>query len=293
HFPTFAETFDEISEHLNPHLNHPLQDITFNRNPNQPDLIHHTTYTQTSLFALHISLARLLTTLGLTPDAVIGHSIGEISAAHIAGILNLPDACHLIATRATLMGQLPPNGTMTAIQATPQELTPHLDQHPNVTIAALNTPTTTIISGPTQAITTITNHWKQQGRKTKQLNVSHAFHSPLMQPILKQFTQAITHLTYHPPHTPLISNLTGKPATHHITTPDYWTQHIHQPVHFHPAITHLTPTTHTYLEISPTPTLTHAIQHTLEHHQNTNPESHHTPITLCTLNSKQPDTHAL
>ncbi|TGA81960.1 acyltransferase domain-containing protein, partial [Streptomyces palmae] len=119
HFPTFAETFDEISEHLNPHLNHPLQDITFNRNPNQPDLIHHTTYTQTSLFALHISLARLLTTLGLTPDAVIGHSIGEISAAHIAGILNLPDACHLIATRATLMGQLPPNGTMTAIQATP------------------------------------------------------------------------------------------------------------------------------------------------------------------------------
>ncbi|MEO5876001.1 MAG: type I polyketide synthase, partial [Streptosporangiaceae bacterium] len=224
-FPVYATAFDEVCDLLDPHLEHPLKQTVFH---GPAERLNHTTYTQTGLFALHIALARLLNSAGVVPDTVIGHSIGEIAAAHIAGILDLPDACTLIAARATLMGTLPPGGTMAAIQATPDELAGQAD------IAALNTPDTTIISGPTDQITTITQQWAKKGRKTKTLNVSHAFHSHLMDPILPQFTQAISNLTYHPPTIPLISNLTGLPADHHITTPHYWTQHIRQPVHFHP-----------------------------------------------------------
>ncbi|MCQ8195650.1 acyltransferase domain-containing protein, partial [Streptomyces rugosispiralis] len=196
------------------------------------------------LFALHIALARLLDSLGVRPDAVIGHSIGEIAAAHIAGVFDLPDACHLVATRATLMGQLPTGGAMATIAATPDELADDLTTHNGqVSIAALNTPGDTVISGPLQLVTDISTTWAAKGRKTRTLTVSHAFHSPLMDPILAPFKEAISGLTYHQPTIPLISNLTGQPADNHITTPDYWTQHIRQPVHFHPAITHTTPHT--------------------------------------------------
>ncbi len=237
-FPVFATAFDEICELLNPHLEHPLAQVVLGEDS---DLIHHTTYAQTGLFALQVSLARLLDSMGVTPDTVIGHSVGEIAAAHIAGVLDLPDACHLIASRATLMGNLPTGtGAMTAIEATPEELQTDLtNTDGQVSIAALNTPTSTVISGPTQLVTTIAANWQQRGRRTKTLTVSHAFHSPHMDPILDQFTEAISALTYHQPRIPLISNLTGQPADHNITTPTYWTQHIRQPVQFHPAVTHI------------------------------------------------------
>ncbi|WP_267892770.1 acyltransferase domain-containing protein, partial [Streptomyces sp. NBRC 110028] len=283
-FPVFAEAFDEVCTHLDPHLEHPLRQIVFNHNPQQTELLNHTTYAQAGLFALHIALVRLLASAGIHPDTVIGHSIGEIAAAHTAGIFNLPDACHLVATRATLMGQLPTNGTMATIAATPDELHHHLTAtNGQVTIAALNTPTHTVISGPTPLVQQISTTWAEQGRKTHTLTVSHAFHSPQMDPILQPFTHAISHLTYHPPTIPLISNLTGQPANHEITTPHYWAQHIRQPVHFHPAITHTAPHTHTYLEIGPDPTLTTATQHTLHHH------NHPTPHLTTTLTHKQPE----
>ena len=286
-FPVFATAFDEICALLNPHLEHPLETVVLSKDS---DLIHHTTYAQTGLFALQVSLARLLSSMGVTPDTVIGHSVGEIAAAHTAGILSLPDACHLIANRATLMGNLPTGtGTMTAIEATPQELQADLAQHDGqVSIAALNTPTSTVISGPTQPVTAIAATWQQRGRRTKTLTVSHAFHSPQMDPILDQFTQAISTLTYHPPRIPLISNLTGQPADDTITTPAYWAQHIRQPVHFHPAITHIAAHTGTYLEIGPEPALLSAVQHTLD-----TTEATTTPHLVPTLTRKQPDIEAL
>ncbi|MER0247052.1 acyltransferase domain-containing protein, partial [Streptomyces sp. HSW2009] len=173
--------------------------------------------------------------------------------------------CHLVAHRATLMGNLPTGGAMATLAATPEELTDDLTTHDGyVSIAALNTPGNTVISGPADRVEAIRARWAEEGRKTRSLTVSHAFHSPLMDPILTPFTEAISHLTYHHPTIPLISNLTGQPANpDHITTPTYWTDHIRQPVHFHPAITHTTPTTHTYLELGPDPTLTTATQHTL------------------------------
>ncbi|MEE4590199.1 acyltransferase domain-containing protein, partial [Streptomyces antimycoticus] len=301
-FPVFTEAFDDVCALLDPHLEHPLRQVVFSHDPEHAALLNHTTYTQTGLFALHIALARLLDSLGVRPDAVIGHSIGEIAAAHIAGVFDLPDACHLVATRATLMGTLPAGGSMATIAATPDELTEDLARHNNhVSIAAHNTPGNTVISGPLQPVTDITTTWAAKGRKTKTLTVSHAFHSPLMNPILEPFKKAISKLTYHPPTIPLISNLTGQPADNHITTPDYWTQHIRQPVHFHPAITHTAPHTNTYLELSPDPILTTATHHTLHHHTTTNtnttkqnnPTNQPTPLTTSTLTHKQPDGQAL
>ncbi|WP_159061017.1 type I polyketide synthase, partial [Streptomyces hygroscopicus] len=121
-FPVFTEAFDEVCTLLDPHLQHPLKEVAFSTDPEHAALLNHTTYAQTALFALHIALARLLHSTGVLPDAVIGHSIGEIAAAHIAGVFDLPDACRLVAARATLMGHLPTGGTMATIAATPDEL---------------------------------------------------------------------------------------------------------------------------------------------------------------------------
>ncbi len=284
-FPVFAHAFDEVCALIDPHLEHPLRDLVLHGLP-EPELLDHTTYAQTGLFALQIALTRLLDSMGVTPDAVIGHSVGEIAAAHTAGILNLPDACHLVAIRATLMGQLPTGGAMTAIEATADEITETLSQYDGqVTIAALNTPTNTVISGPTDLVEHIATTWQDRGRRTKALTVSHAFHSPHMDPILNQFTDAIRDLTFHQPRIPLISNLTGQPADEAITTPEYWAQHIRQPVHFHPAITHTAPHTTTYLEIGPDAVLTTAVQHTLD-------TVNASATTLCTLSAKQPDGRA-
>ncbi|MFJ1991470.1 type I polyketide synthase [Streptomyces asiaticus] len=293
-FPVFAEAFDEVCGLLDPHLEHPLRQVVFDSDPERTGLLDHTTYAQAGLFALHIALARLLDSVGVRPDAVIGHSIGEIAAAHIAGVFDLPDACRLVAARATLMGGLPEGGGMATIAATPDELTHDLTTHNGqVSIAALNTPGNTVISGPLELVTKISATWAAKGRKTRTLTVSHAFHSPLMDPILEPFKKAISGLTYHPPTIPLISNLTGQPADDHITTPDYWTQHIRQPVHFHPAITHTTPHTAVYLELGPDPILTTATHHTLHHHTTENPTDRPTPLITSTLTHKQPDTHAL
>ncbi|MEU1669269.1 type I polyketide synthase [Streptomyces sparsogenes] len=290
-FPVFADTFDEICALLDPHLDHPLREVVFATHPHHTDLLNHTTYTQAGLFALQVALTRLLQHCGLHPDAVIGHSIGEITAAHIAGVLTLEDACRLVAARATLLGTLPPGGAMTALEATPEEATEALAPYDgHVTIAALNAPTNTVISGPADLVTNITTTWKERGRKTKALTVSHAFHSPLMEPVLNDFHHAIKDLTYQQPTIPLISNLTGQPASEDITTPDYWVRHVRQPVHFHPAVAHIAPHTAAFVEVGPDAVLIPAAQNTLDTLDNL-PAS--PPLLIPTLTRKQPDVEAV
>ncbi|MEU8827597.1 SDR family NAD(P)-dependent oxidoreductase [Streptomyces sp. NPDC048636] len=265
-FPVFATAFDEVCDLLDPHLEHPLREAAFTGVADQPELLDHTTYAQAGLFALHIALARLLSSLGQAPDVVLGHSIGEIAAAQVAGVFDLEDACRLVASRATLMGQLPAGGGMSSIAATADELATDLEEcDGQVGIAALNTPGSTVISGPVELVDRVSAVWAERGRKTKALTVSHAFHSPLMDPILEPFTRAIEGLTYHPPTIPILSNLTGAPADELIATPGYWAQHIRQPVLFHPAITHLAPEAGVFLELGPDPVLASATQHTLQH----------------------------
>ena len=258
-YPAFARALDDACAALGPHLGQPLQDVMFAA-PGTPAaaLLDQTGYTQPALFALQTALYRLLESLGIRPDYLAGHSIGELSAAHAAGILSLADAATLVTARARLMQALPPGGAMTAIAAGEAEVQASLARYPGVTIAALNGPAATVISGPRDDVTAIAASWAAQGRRTKQLTVSHAFHSPLMDPVLSEFTAIAATLAYHPPLIPVISNITGQPAAAgQLTTPAYWADHIRRTVRFHDTITTLdAANTTAYLELGPDPVLT-------------------------------------
>ncbi|WP_428849375.1 SDR family NAD(P)-dependent oxidoreductase, partial [Streptomyces cucumeris] len=295
-FPVFAAAFDEVCGHLDPYLEHPLREVVFTGVAERPGLLDHTTYAQAGLFALHIALARLLSSLGQTPDVVLGHSIGEVAAAQVAGVFDLADACRLVAARATLMGDLPAGGGMASIEATAEELADDLAEFDGqVGVAALNTPGSTVISGPFELVDRVRAAWAERGRKTKALTVSHAFHSPLMDPILEPFTRAIEGLTYHPPTIPVLSNLTGEPADDLIATPGYWARHIRRPVLFHPAVTHIAPEAGVFLELGPDPVLASATQHTLQHLSPGEPAADDAsgPLVVATLTRKRADGDAL
>ncbi|MFG2979618.1 acyltransferase domain-containing protein, partial [Streptomyces sp. NPDC048331] len=286
-YPAFADTFDTIATHLDPHLTHPLTDIVFN--PDHHHTLNQTQNTQAALFAFQTALHHLYKTHGITPDYLIGHSIGEVTAAHLAGILTLEDACTLVAARGRLMQAQPTGGAMLALQATETELHPHLTHHEqHISIAAVNGPHSLVIAGDDHHIETIAHHFEDQGRKTKWLNVSHAFHSPHMDGMLQEFEQIASTLTYHTPHTPLISNLTGQLADHTIRTPQYWTRHVRDTVRYADGITtlHNLGTTH-YLELGPDTTATAMTRNNL-------PDNHPTPLhTTPTLRKNTPETHSL
>ncbi|WP_442813607.1 type I polyketide synthase [Streptomyces sp. NBC_01754] len=279
-FPTYRDALDEAISHLDPHLPQPLRTVIWDTD--NTELLDRTEYTQPALFALEVALFRLLESWGIRPDYVAGHSIGELAAAHVAGALTLQDAATLVAARGRLMQALPTTGTMIAIQATEDEIRPHLTDH--VTIAALNTPTSTVISGDTTQAQTIANHFAD--RKTKHLRTSHAFHSPLMNPMLEEFGRTADTLTHHTPHIPLISNTTAEP---HTPDPHYWTTHARDTVRF----THTLTTLHThgvttYLEIGPDAVLTAMAQDTLTDHHLTftptlRPHHNETHTTLTAL----------
>ncbi|NBE56347.1 type I polyketide synthase, partial [Streptomyces boluensis] len=181
-YPVFAEAFDVVVAALDTHLSTPLRDVMWGTDP---DLLNRTEYTQPALFALEVAQYRLIESWGITPDYLTGHSIGELTAAHLAGILTLNDAATLVTTRAHLMQTAPHGGTMTAIQATEDEITPHLTD--GVSLAAINSPNSLVVSGDEAEVRTIEAEFEKQGRKTKRLTVSHAFHSPHMDPVLDTF----------------------------------------------------------------------------------------------------------
>ncbi|MET8704717.1 beta-ketoacyl synthase N-terminal-like domain-containing protein, partial [Kitasatospora sp. NPDC004723] len=284
-FPAFAAALDNVCDHFTPHLQHPLRDVMFAPADTElGDLLHQTAYTQPALFALETALHTLIRTWDIHPDYLTGHSIGELTAAHAAGVLTLTDATTLVAARGRLMQNARTDGTMITIQATEQELLPLLEQHPGVTIAALNTPHSTVISGDHDTAHTIARHFAEQGRKTRQLHVSHAFHSPHMDDILDTFREVAESLTYTAPTTPVISNVTGQIATaEELTSPAYWTRHIREAVRFADALTtlHNNGVT-THLEIGPDTTLT-----TLT--RTTHPDT----TTIPTLHPTTPETHTL
>ncbi|WP_037834864.1 acyltransferase domain-containing protein, partial [Streptomyces sp. NRRL F-4474] len=156
-------------------------------------------------------------------------------------VLSLDDACKLVATRGRLMQSAPPGGAMIAIEATETEIRDTLPtHHGHLDIAATNTPHSTVITGDHDAAHQLATTWRNNGRRTKQLNVSHAFHSPHMDAILDDFRTTAATLTYHAPTIPIISNLTGEPATtEQLTNPDYWVQHLRHTVRFNEAVQYL------------------------------------------------------
>ncbi|POM24522.1 Phenolphthiocerol synthesis polyketide synthase type I Pks15/1 [Actinomadura rubteroloni] len=250
--PVFAEAFDTVCAAFDPHLDASLKDVILSGN----DLINDTAYAQPALFTVQVALHHLLRHHGITPDVLIGHSLGELTAAHLAGLWTLTDATTLIATRGRLMSALPPGGGMLTVHAPEADLPPLPD---DVTVAAVNSPTATVLSGDLDALEEFATVLDEHGIKHQRLVVSHAFHSSLMEPMLDEFQKVAESLTYHPTTIPIISNLTGRTATdEQLSNPAYWTDQIRNAVRFHDGLTHLH-TTHNpalYLELGPRPTLT-------------------------------------
>ncbi|MGW2578799.1 SDR family NAD(P)-dependent oxidoreductase, partial [Streptomyces nondiastaticus] len=215
-YPVFAAAYDEVCALLDAPVDVGSEEL------NQ------TGSTQPALFAVEVALFRLLESWGIRPDYVAGHSVGEIAAAHVAGVLSLEDAAKLVSARAALMQALPAGGAMVAVQATEDEVLPHLTEH--VGIAAINGPQSVVISGAEGAVLEIAEAFKQQGRKTSRLKVSHAFHSPLMDPMLEEFAQVVDGLSFNEPRIPVVSTLTGRLAEPY--TSDYWVQHVREAVRF-------------------------------------------------------------
>ncbi|WP_443076896.1 type I polyketide synthase [Streptomyces sp. NBC_01725] len=283
--PVFRDALDEACAALDPHLPVPLLSVMF-AEPGTPeaDLLHHTTYTQPALFALETALYRLVESYGVRPDALAGHSIGELTAAHAAGVFTLTDAAVLVATRARLMGELPAGqSTMLTLHTTPDHITPLLEGTA-LEIAARNSPTNTVVSGTVSDIETLTARAAEAGIRTRALNVSHAFHSAHMDPVLTTFRATFTTLTPQPPALPVISNRTGQPLTpEQAVSPDYWTEQLRHSVNYSDITEHLDTTgTTTYLELGPDTTLTTLTTQTL-------PDA----TAIGTLHPKHPHHHTL
>ncbi|MYQ50108.1 MULTISPECIES: type I polyketide synthase [unclassified Streptomyces] len=241
-FPVFADSFDAVCAELDPLLDRPLREVIDAR-PGDRDhgLLDRTEYTQPALFALGVALFRLVEHWGVRPDRLLGHSVGELAAAHVAGVFTLPDAAELVVARGRLMQALPEGGAMVALAAGEEEVLPLLAGREDVVgLAAVNGPASTVISGDAAAVDEIAAVLAARGRKTRRLRVSHAFHSPLMEPMLAGFREVAARIVPGEATVPVISDLTGEPATSgRLGSPDHWVEHVRGTVRFQDGVRHL------------------------------------------------------
>ncbi|TSC24496.1 SDR family NAD(P)-dependent oxidoreductase [Corallococcus sp. Z5C101001] len=230
--PTFRNALERCAGLLEGQLERPLLDVLFPADGAR-GLLDDTRFTQPALFAFEYALAELWRSWGVVPSAVLGHSVGEYAAACVAGVFSLEDGLRLIAGRARLMGELPRDGEMLSVQASLEELAPRLARHAHaVSIAAVNGPRSVVVSGPREVVRALAEQWEAEGVRTRRLEVSHAFHSPGQDPILRDLQQLAAQVSLSAPRLRLVSNLTGALASQELTSPAYWARHAREAVQF-------------------------------------------------------------
>jgi acyl transferase domain-containing protein len=240
-FPVFAEAFDAVCAGLDEYLGGRVAAViggaaAGGAGGGDAGLVDETVWAQAGLFAVEVALFRLLESWGVRPAALAGHSIGELAAAHVAGVWSLADACKVVAARGRLMQALPRGGAMVAVEAGEEAVAAVIADCPLVAVATVNGPRAVVISGDEQQVGQAAGRLAEAGARTRRLRVSHAFHSPLMDPMLAQFAQIVGSVRFAEPQIPLVSGLTGQLAGGELTEPGYWVRHVREPVRFADAV---------------------------------------------------------
>ncbi len=254
--PVFRRALETCEELFRPYIQKSLLAILYPETPEGAALIDQTIYTQPAMFSLQYALTQLWLSWGLEPAVVMGHSLGEFMAAHLAGMYNLEDAVKLVATRGLITQDLPAVGKMASVQTSAERVRQALALHGDqVCIAAINGPDSVVISGIKENVEEVLQHFERAGVNVRRLAISNAFHSPFIEPALDRFTRVAAEVKFSPGRMRVVSTLTGREITQ-VVDADYWRRHLREPVQFHQAMQTLYSLGCEYfVELGPNPTL--------------------------------------